>query len=504
MPFVSDKQRKWMHIHHPGMARRWDRHTPKGKRLPRHVDEEELAVAAMRGPVAVAELVESSRAGAVALVVVPAEPPGRGLCDFLRRVAASSPHVVVAASGGRLAPGNLERLLRVSVPDVESELFVVDASTDGGLSAAIEAAEREGAYRPGQALEAFCWPDALDGMRAELEDGALSVDPTVVQLRPIEARRDDSDGIVRAVHSGDAGAMERLLDPHVFSSGGVDEYRAVLFSEGLMRGPVLEFLSDVASSRELAIARLHDLLAAEMGDDKVGTIQYLGTGRNGSAYRHPDGFILKVTTDPVEARSGRRLVGVDSPHLGRIFHVRSLAEGVWLIIQEDLRRLPPRLAELFDGAMGVIESALALDDLNAGQALDALERLRGSVGPTDLRRVAGVLRRFDVVGMCRELRRLGLTADFHSGNMMLRGSTPVLTDLGTPGDDPGTLREFGSGAPGSGAAGPATMRGSNSSSWSNGRGALKAPRSHIPEDENEREGDRALDWGPGRVSGASM
>lgn len=39
MPFRSEDQRKWMHIHHPKMADRWEKHTPKGKKLPKHVDE---------------------------------------------------------------------------------------------------------------------------------------------------------------------------------------------------------------------------------------------------------------------------------------------------------------------------------------------------------------------------------------------------------------------------------------------------------------------------------
>jgi hypothetical protein len=37
MPFKSTAQRKWMFANHPKMARRWAKHTPKGKRLPRRV-----------------------------------------------------------------------------------------------------------------------------------------------------------------------------------------------------------------------------------------------------------------------------------------------------------------------------------------------------------------------------------------------------------------------------------------------------------------------------------
>jgi hypothetical protein len=37
MPFVSNSQRKWMYINKPEMAKKWEEHTPKGKKLPEHV-----------------------------------------------------------------------------------------------------------------------------------------------------------------------------------------------------------------------------------------------------------------------------------------------------------------------------------------------------------------------------------------------------------------------------------------------------------------------------------
>lgn len=39
MPMRSQAQRAFMHIHHPGIASRWEKETPKGK-LPKHVSEE--------------------------------------------------------------------------------------------------------------------------------------------------------------------------------------------------------------------------------------------------------------------------------------------------------------------------------------------------------------------------------------------------------------------------------------------------------------------------------
>jgi hypothetical protein len=41
VPFVSDSQRKWMYANKPAMAKKWEAHTPKGKKLPEHVAKPE-------------------------------------------------------------------------------------------------------------------------------------------------------------------------------------------------------------------------------------------------------------------------------------------------------------------------------------------------------------------------------------------------------------------------------------------------------------------------------
>ena len=40
MPYKSKAQQKWMHVHHPQMAKEWDKETEKAdgfKKLPEHV-----------------------------------------------------------------------------------------------------------------------------------------------------------------------------------------------------------------------------------------------------------------------------------------------------------------------------------------------------------------------------------------------------------------------------------------------------------------------------------
>ncbi len=457
---------------------------------------------------------EIGRQNSTALAVVPGDPPGKNICALIRSLSQDRSRLVVVAQDGSLPPGSFERMLRASLPDCEKRIRVIDEG--GTLTDMIASAVRNKHYSPKQALEVFCDAQLAQGFGHGAAALSLGFDPGLVSVRPIRIPVDDSNAIMHAIQVQDASAQHRVLDPHLFSNPeGMATYRNAVLgtSESRRPTPIIEFLTDIASSRELAIAHLRDLLSAEVDD--IEGLQYLGSGRNGSAYRSPDGFILKVTTDPQEARSAGILAGLHVDHLGRIYSVKGIAEGVWLIEQEDLDRLPPGLREEFDLAMEAMELSGGMDSLNEGRALEALMASNASISRPLSRFVAEVFRRFDVIGMCREMRALGLTGDFHSGNIMLRGSSPVLTDLGTPGDAPVSengvlggdrqrIDEFGTGAPGSGASSPATMRASNSSSWSNGRGALKAPQNFVPEDEEADEGDYALDWGPGRVTGASF
>jgi len=39
MPFSSQAQRAYLYIHHPDIAERWSKETPKGKKLPKHVGD---------------------------------------------------------------------------------------------------------------------------------------------------------------------------------------------------------------------------------------------------------------------------------------------------------------------------------------------------------------------------------------------------------------------------------------------------------------------------------
>ncbi len=42
MPFKSQKQRAWMHTNKPKMAEKWEKETPKGKKLPKKVTKKKI------------------------------------------------------------------------------------------------------------------------------------------------------------------------------------------------------------------------------------------------------------------------------------------------------------------------------------------------------------------------------------------------------------------------------------------------------------------------------
>jgi len=44
MPFKSEAQRKWMYANDPKMAKKWQEHTPKGKKLPKKVEKKSSAL----------------------------------------------------------------------------------------------------------------------------------------------------------------------------------------------------------------------------------------------------------------------------------------------------------------------------------------------------------------------------------------------------------------------------------------------------------------------------
>ena len=510
-------------------------------------DSDILAMAASHGLVAQAEVeaaLSEQRENSTAMIVVPGEPPGRNICAFIRKLLADRTKLIVVAQDGRLAPGNFERMLRASMPDVEKKLRVMDA---GGPSLAdiINMAERNRHYRPSQALEVYCRQDQVAGFQQEVHDGSLKFDPTVIRIIPTQVPKDDPDDITRAVSRDDNSAMHRVLDPHVFSDqDAIHDYKqALLHSENLQ----LEFLRDIASTKERGAKRLasiaqknHELLDRR-GIDIEGA-EYLGSGNNGSAYKLRDGRILKLTTDDAEAHIASFIKGKQFKHVFKIYDVwafpgtysrdsKSAAHHVYgLVTEENLEKPDKYEQDMFDWMVETIEHFAEIANVNLEDDLKvALQTMMADqeYPPENKKEVLKSVKQFDLIGMMSDMKKIGAQADLHSGNFMRRpDGTFVIIDIGTGGSqesakppfiesesfldievpslDDGRLIEFGSIAPGSGVNGPMQMKGSNSSSWASGQLALQDPRNHVPEDEEETENDHSLDWGPGRASGASF
>jgi hypothetical protein len=456
-----------------------------------------------------------TRQNSTAMVVVTAEPPGKNVCAMIRKLLGNHTKLIVAAQPGPLAPGNFDRLIRASMPDVEKKLRVMDVGNS--VADAVSSAEQNRHYSKSQALEVFCDQQLAGDFTHEVQGGSLTFDPTVIMVKPTEIHTDDMGAISKAVFDDDLDAMHRVLDPHIFSDqDSLRTYKDVLKGGQLPSGVKVggmsepmpkeslqrEFLTDIAGSRELGIAKLDAMLKAELGDH-FDELEYLGSGRNGSAYRTPDGLIIKVTTDPKEAASAERLQGERCEYIHHIHEVSKVDEQVWIILQEGgLEKLPSQYAEEFDLAMEIVETIGAGHALRMGDANGVKEIMVKSEHKDLCMLVAEVMKKFDVGGMLREVRQFGLSADFHSGNIMMRGGRPVLTDLGTHGDDNkgpqvhgGQVSELASSP--STSPGPLQMRGSNSSAWAGGRMVLSNPEQHVPEDENETEDivGGGLEWG---------
>ncbi len=188
-----------------------------------------IEMAASIGPTALAEALSIVEAheNSTAMIVVPGTPPGKNVCNFIRRIIDQRTKVIVVAQQRDLAPGNFERLLRASMPDCEKKLRIMDAGDS--LVDAINAAERNRHYRPQQALEIFCDQQLGATFQQELQGGNFKFDPTVISIQPSAIPTDDASDIQGAVQKGDEVAMHRVLDPHVFSDpDSLADYKAAL------------------------------------------------------------------------------------------------------------------------------------------------------------------------------------------------------------------------------------------------------------------------------------
>ena len=455
-----------------------------------------IALASTRGSVALAEakaaLAEAGRLHNTAMLIIPAEPPGKNLCNFIRKLIPNFSKIVIIAqqSSGRLAPGNFDKLIRASMPDAERKIKVMDSSASVGE--AIEQAAANGLYVKSHALQIFCDQQLARNFAQEIKDGRFRLDPTTITVASQQIPKDDTEAIVKSLNTQDLAAMHRVLDPHVFSSEtGIPDYKMALLRKEnkLFESNVDDSWDDVNTSGEddsyfstsqsppsgkfSDTNAFQDLL--EKYADKLHakgiqvTGEELGTGTMGTAFMLTNGKVLKMTYDESEAKASALIMQHPAEHLVKIF---------------DVFKFPTSVGNKF--VFGVVK--------------EKLEELSRSEKQSVIRDPKSV----EIPAMKIELKKAGVTNfnDFNPGNIMKRGSTYVLVDPGysktIDGNTPTLeayipmLNEFGVQAGPSAGAGP-QMRGMGTSAWSMGKNVLKLPKNHVPEDENATEKDRALD-----------
>lgn len=207
---------------------------------------------------------------------------------------------------------------------------------------------------------------------------------------------------------------------------------------------------------------------AEKLDLKVG--QRLGSGTQGVAYDIGDGKILKVTTDESEAAAAAALVGkklrgvyqVDASYAAKNSQAR------FAIIQEKLKPISSELDELFRwtsrhillgaiyGLMNKLspEEAAESIEMNWQAQFESIAYGLQKYSPkvyeyvlNNLKKTADIMATMpdykgkftkkqvdaaiEVIYGLLNLRKMGITfSDVHSGNVMMRGSKPVLIDIG--------------------------------------------------------------------------
>lgn len=135
MPFKSKAQRRWMYATHPEMAKRWEKHTSKGKKLPEHVKK---AVARIAARVKTAE---------------PPPPEGVSLEEWDRILQGKKPKDIIATAVKKAAAqGYLNQVIQeIKFPRREHE--ALRKRLAAGLPAFTTRIKRErGKYTPGQIL----------------------------------------------------------------------------------------------------------------------------------------------------------------------------------------------------------------------------------------------------------------------------------------------------------------------------------------------------------------
>jgi hypothetical protein len=300
----------------------------------------------------------------------------------------------------------------------------------------------------------------------------------------------------------DVESLKKLLDPHLVSNK--EDFESLVNgkqNESLEKAGGIRDVEDTVDSNAQLLAKRSPFPV------NVGNLQLLGAGTQGPAYDMGGNKVLKVTTDKSEAQASLKLKGKNLKHVNNFYDVFKFPPGgpakgdLYGIIQDKLTPLnDAEKMELNDGIGWFMDPELKTSVrpfIERGDwegALKAIQHVmeqyyvqgkikeatttapaRGSAfkpakdagGPQikpmgqqqkvdpqvartqaqrEYARVLQIFKKYQIGEMIKEVRSQGLTfIDYHDGNIMKRGSSYVINDLGGSeggGNEPPVMESF--------------------------------------------------------------
>lgn len=369
------------------------------------------------------------------------------------------------------------------------------------------------------------------------------------------AARISATRVREALKADNKEQVMKLMDPHLISNNAKFEelYKKMRVEMGLKsESKITEVLDDIGGKgtiTQILAKNAKRLLKKNIHVDKL---KELGSGKEGVAFDLGGNKVLKVTSDQREAVSSNLIKskgGTATPNLVKIYDVfrfidTGVSDPIYGIIQEKLEELDnnegyefDRLANVFtddavlkiayngsfdevmQGVRKVLEKRASMKGMfeprSPDQTVDPFGRTdkkddvrtkpaklnvntqtkqeRGSANlEKEFQYTLKLMKHYQIDKILEQLRHLGIKfADFHSGNLMKRGSTFVINDIGrsrSTGDEPPVLEglvETILAELAGGSAGSSMGMGGSTMNVRGGSSAWSAPRKMADDAEEE-------------------